>query len=279
MRPLWFYATIDNHNRELTVNEETKASFSSEANVNRLYRSVSNRRVAGICGGLAEYFNVDPFLTRAIWVISIFATHFATLLAYFVAWAIIPENPRAMPLPTTKTSSSNNGQYVFGLLLILLGFFFLADRMDWDFLIPWHWRLPYWFSWGAVFSVLLILLGAALVFRPEVLPSFSATTGPATAGTTSDSGETASASPRPEMRANEKRLIRSLHERMIGGVCGGLAKYLNLDPSLVRLGFVILTLLSGFVIGIVTYIVMMIVLPEETQNPMTSSPLTPVNPA
>jgi len=268
---------IDNHNRELAVNEEIKASFPSEVSVNRLYRSVFNRRLAGICGGLAEYFNVDPFLTRAIWVISIFATHFATLIAYFVAWAIIPENPRATPLPTMKTSSQNNSQYFFGLLLIVLGFFFLADRMDWDFLIPWHWRLPYWFSWGAVFSVLLIILGAALIFRPGALPSFSATAGSAATGTATAAGEAATSSSRPEMQANQKRLIRSLHERMVGGVCGGLAKYLNLDPSLVRLGFVILTLLSGFIIGIVTYIVMMIVLPEEAQNPITASPLTPVH--
>lgn len=269
---------IDNYKCELAVNEEIKTSFSaSEAGANRLYRSVYNRRFAGICGGLAEYFNVDPFLIRALWVISIFVTHFATLIAYFVAWAIIPENPRATPPPTLKTSSSNNGQYFFGLLLIVLGFFFLADRMDWDFLIPWHWRLPYWFSWGAVFSVLLILLGAALIFRPEALASFSASKRSTPGGTTATPEEAAAASARPESRANEKRWVRSLHERMIGGVCGGLAQYLNLDPSLVRLGFVILTLLSGFIIGIVTYIVMMIVLPEEAQNPLTSSPLTPVN--
>jgi len=274
MEPLKFDVNLDNYNRELAVNEEIKTSFSSEAGVNRLYRSVFNRRLAGICGGLAEYFNVDPFLTRALWVISIFVTHFATLIAYFVAWAIIPENPRATPPPMMKTSSQNNSQYFFGLLLIVLGFFFLADRMDWDFLVPWHWHLPYWFSWGAIFSVLLILVGAAMIFRPEVLASFSAINKPAAPGTTTGPD---AASTRPDTRANERRWVRALHERMIGGVCGGLAKYLNLDPSLVRLGFVILTLLSGFIIGIVTYMVMMIILPEEAQNLATPSALTPAN--
>lgn len=71
-----------------------------------------------------------------------------------------------------------------------------------------------------------------------------------------------------------KRLIRTLDERMIGGVCGGIAKYFNIDPSLVRIGFVLLTIFSGMIFGIVTYIVMMIVVPEE--NPTAASAVTPV---
>ena len=257
------------------MNEEIKTSFQTGAGSHRLYRSVSNRRFAGICGGLAEYFNVDSFLIRTIWVISIFVTHFATLIAYFVAWAVIPENPQATPVPAQRSASQNSSQYIFGVLLIVLGFFFLADRMDWYFLVPWHWRLPYWFSWGAVFSVLLILFGLMLIFRPGNVSPLSSAVNPTETGPASGMGEAAPSTPVGERRSNEKRLLRALDERMIGGVCGGLAKYLNLDPSLVRLGFVILTLLSGFIIGIVTYIVMMIVVPEE--SPVANRPLTPVS--
>jgi phage shock protein PspC (stress-responsive transcriptional regulator) len=253
------------------VNEEIKTSFQTGAGAHRLYRSINNRRFAGICGGLAEYFNVDSFLIRTIWVISIFVTHFATLIAYFVAWAVIPENPQAASVPAQRPASQNSSQYFFGVLLIVLGFFFLADRMDWYYLLPWHWQLPYWFSWGAVFSVLLILFGLMLIFRPGNVPLLSSTAGPTATGI----GEAGSSSHAGETRTNEKRLLRTLDERMIGGVCGGLAKYLNLDPSLVRLGFVILTLLSGFIIGIVTYIVMMIVVPEESS--VANRPLTPVS--
>jgi len=257
------------------VNEELKTSFQTGAGAHRLYRSVSNRRFAGICGGLAEYFNVDAFLIRTIWVISIFLTHLATLIAYFVAWAVVPENPQATPIPSQPSSMQKNSQYIFGVLLIVLGFFFLADRMDWYYLVPWHWRLPHWFSWGAVFSVLLILFGTMLIFRPGSTLPFSSATGPTATAPTTGMGETAPSSHAGEVRSNEKRLLRALDERMIGGVCGGLAKYLNLDPSLVRLGFVILTLLSAFVIGIVTYIVMMIVVPEESA--VTKNPLTPIS--
>ena len=55
----------------------------------RLYRS-RDRKIGGVCGGIAEYFNVDPTLIRLLWVI--FAlTYGSGLLAYFSCWAVIPE--------------------------------------------------------------------------------------------------------------------------------------------------------------------------------------------
>jgi len=60
----------------------------------------------------------------------------------------------------------------------------------------------------------------------------------------------------------ERRLYRSRSDRMISGVCGGLAEYLSLDPTLVRVGVVLLAIVSqgGIVIA---YLVMSIVVPEE----------------
>ena len=58
-----------------------------------------------------------------------------------------------------------------------------------------------------------------------------------------------------------KRLYRSKTERMIGGVCGGLAQYLNLDPTLVRLFFLLLLLLPGP--GVVIYLIMWAITPLE----------------
>ena len=60
----------------------------------------------------------------------------------------------------------------------------------------------------------------------------------------------------------QKRLYRSTQERMFAGVCGGIAEYLDVDPTLVRLFFVALTLLSGGQ-GLLIYIVLMLVVPEQ----------------
>jgi len=66
-----------------------------------------------------------------------------------------------------------------------------------------------------------------------------------------------------------RRLYRSNANRMIAGVCGGIAEYLNVDPTLIRLGFVLLTLASGT--GILLYLVMAIVVPRA---PVGVSPPT-----
>ncbi len=59
----------------------------------------------------------------------------------------------------------------------------------------------------------------------------------------------------------ETKLTRSEADRMIAGVCGGLAAYLNIDPVLVRLAFVILLFASG--IGFPIYLILWVIMPSE----------------
>ncbi len=59
----------------------------------------------------------------------------------------------------------------------------------------------------------------------------------------------------------ERRLYRSRSERVLGGVCGGLAKYFDMDPVLVRIIFVLLIFANG--LGILAYIIMAILVPVE----------------
>lgn len=59
----------------------------------------------------------------------------------------------------------------------------------------------------------------------------------------------------------EKRLMRSRDDRMLAGVAGGLADYLNMDSTLIRLIFVVLTLAGGP--GLLLYLILWLVMPEE----------------
>jgi phage shock protein C len=62
----------------------------------RLYRSEKNRMIAGICGGIGEYFDIDPTLVRIIYVIvSVFSIAFPGILVYLILWAIIPHSIKA----------------------------------------------------------------------------------------------------------------------------------------------------------------------------------------
>ncbi len=63
------------------------------------------------------------------------------------------------------------------------------------------------------------------------------------------------------MNMESKRLYKSRSNRMICGVCGGVAEYLKLDPTIIRLLFALLCFLGGS--GILVYIIAAIIIPEE----------------
>lgn len=58
----------------------------------------------------------------------------------------------------------------------------------------------------------------------------------------------------------KKRLTRS-NDKMIAGVCGGLANYLGIDPTIVRIAYVLMVLFAGF--GILLYVILWIVMPKS----------------
>lgn len=61
----------------------------------------------------------------------------------------------------------------------------------------------------------------------------------------------------------EKRLYKSNRNRMLCGVCGGIAEYFGLDPTLVRLGWILLSALAGS--GLLAYIIAAIVSPRDPE--------------
>ncbi|MBU9737946.1 PspC domain-containing protein [Diplocloster agilis] len=66
------------------------------------------------------------------------------------------------------------------------------------------------------------------------------------------------------MNVEQKKLYRSRSKRMICGVCGGVGEYLNIDPTVIRLLWVVLSFV-GFA-GVIAYIIAAIIIPEEPYN-------------
>jgi phage shock protein C len=62
-------------------------------NPKKLYRSRTERKLAGVCGGFGEYFGVDPVLIRLLWIFFTLAGG-GGLLAYIIAWLVVPEPPQ-----------------------------------------------------------------------------------------------------------------------------------------------------------------------------------------
>jgi len=95
---------------------------------NHLYRSVKDRKIAGIAGGIGEYLNIDSTIVRLIWILAILFGG-AGFLAYLIAWIVIPEEkdsigdngPAEATIPSAAKTESTDGLNFFGILLIVLG--------------------------------------------------------------------------------------------------------------------------------------------------------------
>ena len=136
--------------------------FTEGKEMNRLYRSRTNRVIAGIAGGLGEYFHVDPVIIRLLWVLLGFAGGSGILL-YLIAWILIPEEPIFVREESDMSSTTQAGggdgandwagpredsfvdererrRRLLGGLLLLTGLLLLVEKMSaW---IDLAWLLP-----------------------------------------------------------------------------------------------------------------------------------------
>ena len=63
----------------------------------RLYRSDADKMMGGVCGGIAEYFTLDPTLVRIGYILLSVLTVFSGVLAYLILWIVIPKRKMLMP--------------------------------------------------------------------------------------------------------------------------------------------------------------------------------------
>ncbi len=150
----------------------------------RLYRSLTDRKFAGVAGGLAEYFVMDPLLIRLAFVILAISGGVGVPV-YIILWIVTPDNPNrisatyhqpdqnfqpqagetqgfaaepmnngeAATTPTPQTKERNKGSLIGGLVLITLGILFLADEF-----IP-------QINFNDLWPVILIVIGVGLLIN------------------------------------------------------------------------------------------------------------------
>ncbi len=198
----------------------------------KLYRSAENRFLGGVCGGIADYFNIDVTLVRLAWV---FFTMIggAGIIAYILALIIIPEEPYD-GVPRRKKTPVTDVSKVLGIGLILLGVAFLFRQFGfhhWLVYVPWHIMLALLFIGTGVFMLLHT-------------PKSSAK---------EDTGESKPGN-------NQKQFYRIDEGKMLAGVCTGIAAYFNIDVTLARMLWVFATF-SSVGLGILAYIIAIIIFP------------------
>ncbi len=228
-----------------------------------LYRHPEDKMVGGICGGLGDYFGIDPILVRIMWVVLTLGTAGTGLLAYAALWLLLPVGtakagqhaPAALEL-----NERNVGRA--GLLLVAFGVIWLLANLG---ILPALWHV-FWRVMGLVFwPVLLIGAGLLLLKNQRAWRSrlFSARDRMREGKTRATSSLNRESAKEVLRRAKSSiPLKRSREERMFFGVCGGIGKAIGLDANLVRLIWVAFAI-GSVGTGVLVYVLTGLLLPEE----------------
>lgn len=138
----------------------------------RLYRSIEDRMVGGVCGGLGTYLNIDPIFIRLLFILLLFGSDFGFIL-YLLLWILIPEEGKAYGFKDeslgerVKSMGSDIQQAVsqphpqsgiiLGIGLIVIGGFLFMDQLNFTWMR--------WFDFDILWPILLIAGGFVLLFR------------------------------------------------------------------------------------------------------------------
>lgn len=218
----------------------------------RLYRSTTDRAVAGVAGGLGEFFGVDPGVVRVVWLILSFLTVGIALAVYALAAWIIPKEPpeyaaiKIAPRGDLWPRLKSNPIVLWGALLLLVGVLLLAGNLG---LLPW--RIDA--LWRSVTSILApaLLIGLGIYLVLVFL------------GRAPDLRRVARAGGDLRRKGADLPLRRSRFDRQLAGVCGGIAAYFAIDSLVVRMAWVLFTVITGGVVGIALYVIAALVVPLQ----------------
>ena len=142
----------------------------------KLYRSRRNRMIGGVCGGIAEYFNIDPVIVRVA-AVALFFMGGSALLAYVIGLIVIPSEPfelaaaekqqesqpKVPSAPVVASKRSSDAVPLFlGIFLIVIGIGFLLHNLP--IFNPFYWQVRHFirhFFWPS----LLIVSGIFIIAR------------------------------------------------------------------------------------------------------------------
>lgn len=207
--------------------------------MDRLYKSRNDKIFDGVCGGIAQYFGIDPVIIRMLWVLLVLFGG-TGVLAYLVAMIIIPKEPEITVEENQEDEDKaveTYSQKFWGILLIIVGVFLLIGLIG---------PVGGLFAGAAVlmssvfWPLLVIVLGLYLFFGQ---------------------GGGDYKSQISEVFPPGKKLCKSVADRKISGICGGIGEYFNIDSNIIRIFWVMATL-GSFGFGVLAYLVLALFLED-----------------
>ena len=218
----------------------------------KLYRSKTDKYIGGVCGGLATYTGLESNMIRLLMVISVFVGGIGFVL-YIAALLIVSENPNETE-PERPERPETDKTFLWGIIFVSIGALILLREMDLFDLI--FIDLP----WSTIWAILLIAAGAALIYRQYQQKE--------TQTEIAEIDPDAASSNASTSQKSTFDIYRSRSDKKISGVCAGIAKHFNVDPTLVRLGWVVLSIASEG-LGVLIYFALVFILPEEESTEQT----------
>lgn len=213
----------------------------------RLYRSYKSKIIMGVCGGMGEYFNVDPVVFRLLFILSLLLGGWGVLV-YVLVSILVPYDPDELAARwktedrqhAESEDKKDNSRMIMGAFLILLGLFTFLKTTG---------LMRYFSFFGLTNEILipfiLVAMGILLIYRFNYLSR-------------QDSSEEDEEKPVPE------QLYRSNDNRLAAGVCGGLGAYLSADANLIRFIWLVLTF-TTLGAGLILYIMFALFVPKEKE--------------
>lgn len=233
----------------------------AQATVRRLTKSRQDRMIDGVCGGIARYAGIDPTLVRLAFLLLVLFKGIGVLL-YVAGMILMPAAPRdETAAESSEIVRRRTNTRFWGILLVIVGIVWLMSNLGW------MWWMNWWgVSWELGIPVLLILAGVGFLFGGR---GYIAAGGPADEKT---EGQMDANAGEERKGASMRRLTRSQSEKKLFGVCGGIGVYLGVDPTVIRLLFVIAVFATEGA-AILIYLLMALLVPRETiPMPSPSSP-------
>ena len=131
--------------------------------IKKLYRSIDDKIIWGVGGGLAKYFGLDSTLVRLILVAFALITGGLGILFYIVAAIIVPNEPGGFKNSSESVSNDSGdkararrgGGIIIGAALLIIGIFAVLKKF-----FP-----VVWFGWGLTWPIIAIVLGVAIIIR------------------------------------------------------------------------------------------------------------------
>jgi phage shock protein C len=124
-----------------------------------LRRSATDRVIAGVCGGIGKYFNIDPVIVRLAFVVLFLmpGVGLLSLVAYVALAVVVPveSGSEQWQSSTFGPSGTKNGAIIVGVFLVAIGFVALVSNFG----------LLWWLNWAHLWPLALVALGAFILLR------------------------------------------------------------------------------------------------------------------